>query len=266
MTASRILSLTSFVQVRLRVFRKCDMRCCPARLSRQCEDFAGALPHGTVAFADGESRVRVSIGVVADSVAEASEEFLVRIATGEIGNSLALVAVPTATATIDNDDGEILGRLLWATPNISATEGNHGQVDVAITLLRTQSTAAEATARYHVEGAVVNASDFIGGVLPEGEIKFLPGEDRKTIHLLVSGDQLAEHDETFTVKLTDVVNAVADATNVSGVIANDDSRAAVYGVEGALVSDSLQIGPRDGITREITIDWGDGTSNLAIRN
>ena len=55
-------------------------------------------------------------------------------------------------------------------------------------------------------------------------LTFGPGETTKQVTVLVNGDTTYETDETFTVHLSNAVNAtISDATGV-GTILNDDAQ------------------------------------------
>jgi hypothetical protein len=66
-------------------------------------DFGGALPSGSVSFAAGETSKAVTINVSGDSTVEPDEGFTVTISVPGGG---AVINVPTATGTIQNDDQE----------------------------------------------------------------------------------------------------------------------------------------------------------------
>ena len=66
-------------------------------------DFDGALPSGSVAFAGGETSKAVTINASGDTTVEPDEGFTVTISVPGGG---AVINVPTATGTIQNDDQE----------------------------------------------------------------------------------------------------------------------------------------------------------------
>ena len=66
-------------------------------------DFGGALPSGSVSFAAGETSQAVTINASGDTTVEPDEGFTVTISVPGGG---AVINVPTATGTIQNDDQE----------------------------------------------------------------------------------------------------------------------------------------------------------------
>lgn len=80
-------------------------------------DFLGGLlPSGTVSFADGEVSKTITVNVNADTDIELDESFTVTLSEASGG---AVIATPTAEATIINDDG-----ILTVSLPTSATEGD----------------------------------------------------------------------------------------------------------------------------------------------
>jgi hypothetical protein len=69
-----------------------------------------------------------------------------------------------------------------------------------------------------------NGTDFAGSVLPTGMVSFAPNETNKIITVSVSGDTLAEGDETFTVTLSNPSNgALLGGPTATGTILADDA-------------------------------------------
>jgi hypothetical protein len=105
---------------------------------------------------------------------------------------------------------------------VTNNEGNSGTTayTYTLTLTRNGSTAAYPYT-YSVTGSgtnPANATDF-GGTLPSGSGTFAAGETTKTITILVTGDNMFEPTETFTLSAT--VSGVATVTS-TGTITNDD--------------------------------------------
>ena len=69
-----------------------------------------------------------------------------------------------------------------------------------------------------------NAGDFVGDKLPFGTLTFSPGESLKKITVLVRADLVVEQNESFLVKLSNLIGSgggiVVDV--VGGLIINDD--------------------------------------------
>lgn len=141
-------------------------------------------------------------------------------------------------------------------------EGRSGATPFTFDVTRTGDTASPAVARFAVSGSGPNpaaAADFAGGRFPSGEIRFLAGEDRRTLTIEVAGDLVAEETETFTVALEsaseDVVIGVGAAV---GVIRDDDTitdLSVVSSATGRAVAARPRIyeGPVEGLDKEIIL-------------
>ena len=75
--------------------------------------------------------------------------------------------------------------------------------------------------------APADSEDFVGGVLPSGQLVFTPGEESKVILLAVASDYDVEPDEEFSVRLLNAVSGVpvsvyAPFESARGTILNDD--------------------------------------------
>ncbi|NDH68735.1 MAG: hypothetical protein EBY22_12690, partial [Gammaproteobacteria bacterium] len=80
----------------------------------------------------------------------------------------------------------------------------------------------------------VNASDFVGGVLPSGTLNFAAGEASKTISILVASDNIAETNEDFVITLTSPGGASIATATAAGIIVNDDyTPSLINGLGGA---------------------------------
>ncbi len=67
--------------------------------------------------------------------------------------------------------------------------------------------------------ATVSDADYIESM---GSVTFAPGETVQTVRIPVVGDNRAELDETFTVTLSNPVNAILTRATATGTITNDD--------------------------------------------
>ena len=108
--------------------------------------------------------------------------------------------------------------------NAHQLEGNQGTTSFTFAVSRSGSTSGTSTVQWAVAGSgpnPVNAADF-GGNLPVGLIEFQPGDTSKTITLSVSGDQIVEADDAFTVTLFNAIGADIRTGTASGRIQNDD--------------------------------------------
>ena len=222
-------------------------------------DFGGALPSGTLTLPDGQDHATVSIAVLGDLGAEQNEKFALRISVADDEVGTVLIAVPTAFATIENDDGDVPSRLDVRAMNAMLDESVGTFV---FNVVRTESTTETTTLQYAVIGSgryAANASDFVGDAFPMGTITFAPGEISKTVEVAIGSDTSPERNEEFTFTLLNPTNAVIGSGVVTGLILNDDTSSPVTAQEGELINHLVQIGPPDGDPRQVTIEWGDST-------
>ena len=168
---------------------------------------------GSLTFNPGDVSADVAVPVIGDTVAEPDETFTVTLS-----NALnASIAVGTATGTITNDDTE---------PGLSIAggslvEGDAGQSALTFTVSLSASSGQTVTVNYASADQSASAgSDYTAA---GGSLTFDPGELSKDIAVQVSGDTLSEPDETFTVTLSNPVNASLVTATATGTIANDDA-------------------------------------------
>jgi beta-glucanase (GH16 family) len=102
-------------------------------------------------------------------------------------------------------------------------EGNGGSTSFSfrVTLNRAGSTAI--TVNYATQDGTARAGDDYTAVTA-GTINFAAGETEKTISITVVADDAREGDETFSVNLSNPVNANLTRGTATCVISNDDTR------------------------------------------
>jgi hypothetical protein len=118
-----------------------------------------------------------------------------------------------------------LAQLAIAATDADKNEGDTGTTSFVFTVTRTGNTSGTASADWAVTGSGANpatASDFVGGALPTGTVSLSDGEASKTISVPVQGDITLESDDTFTVTLSNPVNAFLVTATAPGTIRTDD--------------------------------------------
>ncbi|WP_417227728.1 Calx-beta domain-containing protein [Amphritea sp.] len=187
-------------------------------------DFVGgAYPSGTLTFAANELSKLISFDIVADSIAEDDESFLVSLGNPSEGSTIAASA-SEATVVITNDDDQL--NVTAASADLN--EGENGTTtEFTFTVNRSGFLDKATSISWSVLGSgadPADANDFSGGVLPSGTIDFAADQASATITVTAQGDYLREVDEGFQVVLgtptagTEVVDGSA-----AGVIRNDDT-------------------------------------------
>jgi hypothetical protein len=102
----------------------------------------------------------------------------------------------------------------------SQAEGNSGAQPMTFTVTLAKATPLKVTVAYaSANGTATAGSDFTAS---SGNLVFSPGETSKTVSVPIIGDTIGEPDETFTLALSNPVNAVLGQASGTGTITNDD--------------------------------------------
>lgn len=176
------------------------------------------LPSGSLTFADGESSKTITVLVNGDTLVEGDEAFQV-----VLGNPVgAQIQTGSASSTIVNDDASIS---IVAT-DASKAEGNSGSTAFTFTITRSGALDQPKTVDWAVIGRgahPVDGDDFEFGSLPSGSLVLPAGQASVTLTINVRGDVLAEHDEGFSVVLSNPASGlVIDQASADGLIIADD--------------------------------------------
>ena len=109
--------------------------------------------------------------------------------------------------------------------DVSAAEGSSGTATLSFPVTLSSASAQAVTVAYATaDGTAKAGSDYSATT---GTLTFKPGEKTKTIPVSVVSDTAVEQDETFTVTLSNAVNATIADGVATGTIANDDTAMAV---------------------------------------
>jgi hypothetical protein len=130
-------------------------------------------------------------------------------ANGQVTPELSAVTVSPA------------GAVSLSITNSSITEGNSGVTMASFVVSLPSPSSQTITVSYTTTpGTASNGSDYI---TTAGDLTFSPGVTQQTIEVPVVGDLLDESNETFTVDLSDAVNANIDDSQGVATINDDDS-------------------------------------------
>ena len=230
---------------------------------------------------DGTATSSVFVDVRGDNV-EVSDETL-RLRITNVQNGVIL----DGSAQFDIiDDDSVVSILVADGSSAEQSEGDSGATTFAYTVTREGDISRAAVVDYEVVGygdSAVTGADFVGGILPSGEISFASGEAEKTVSFDVVGDTVFEGNEGFLVRLVELApdaNAIAeasvadDAGQVVGSVINDDLASIkvralntnVFEGNGpGVIAVTLEV-LRDGDNRdELTLNYNiinDGTNDL----
>ncbi len=178
-------------------------------------DFTAAPADSQLTFAPGEITKTITVEVIGDTAPEADKTFSVVLSAP----TNATLTDGTGTGTILDDDAP--PRPLVQITDASVLEGHSGTRAMIFTV----SLSAETTVPVSVNFASANGTATAGtdyNALTPGTLTFAPGETTRTITVEVRGDTAHEPKETFSVVLSEAMNAdIADSTGI-GTILDDD--------------------------------------------
>jgi uncharacterized repeat protein (TIGR01451 family) len=133
----------------------------------------------------------------------------------------ATVSSTTTDPRPDNNTSTFPASARLTVDDASAVEGNAGTTPVVFTVhLQPANALVTATVDFQTFGLTANAgSDFVA---TQGTLTFRAGETLKTFNVPIIGDTLLEADETFSVQLSNPVNAAIERGTAFATIVDDD--------------------------------------------
>ncbi len=221
------------------------------------EDYVG-VEDGALTFSAGQTSRTINVIVTNDTLDEDDETFEVELS---VPVNAELAASATATGTIEDNDGEPS----LSISNVSATEGDPGDPPTTIdfTVRLNRPSGKIVTVEYETSGApdggtATEGSDYTSAA---GTLTFYPAADpletEKIISVPISNDELNEVNETFTVTLSNAVNATLGSSgtrSATGTIQNDDPLPALL-----FTNDTVTASEADGsIDFEVELDNASG--------
>ncbi|MFN0196127.1 MAG: Calx-beta domain-containing protein [Planctomycetaceae bacterium] len=168
---------------------------------------------GTVTFAPGETSKLVTVTTLTDILSEYDEIFHVNL----LNPVNADIDDGQGTAVITDDDPLVTLRI----NDVSISEGNVGDTVFTFTVSLSRDSGRTITVDYATQNGSATANGDYDA--KTGSLTFNPGETTKTIDVVVHGDLKHEANETFFVKLTNLVDANFSDDLGQAIIANDDA-------------------------------------------
>ncbi|MBL3600924.1 MAG: SCO family protein [gamma proteobacterium endosymbiont of Lamellibrachia anaximandri] len=170
---------------------------------------------GTLIFLNGETSKTVTLTPINDTTWEPSEDFTLTL-SNPVDASLGLA---TAAVTISDDDARTSGTL--ALSSATATLSESGPA-ITLTVDRTGGSDGTVSVDYAtVDGTATAPGDYTA---INGTLTFLDGELSKTLTLIPTGDTVWEPSETFTLILSNAVDASLGLATATVTITDDDTR------------------------------------------
>jgi hypothetical protein len=168
------------------------------------------------------NKVVFNVGTLLGGGAAAFQLVVAPAAAGLITNSAVVVR---GEADADPSNNAALTTTLAVMPTLSINnaavyEGNSGWTPILFTLQLQPPTPKEVWASFTtVDGTATAGSDYLAR---SGFVKFAPYQTNETILTYVFGDTNIEPNETFTIVLSEPVNAALGTAVGIGTILNDD--------------------------------------------
>ena len=121
------------------------------------------------------------------------------------------------TLTLTDDEGSPS----LSIADVSLNEGASGTSVMTFTATLSAASARTVTVDYVTsDGTATAGADYTAA---SGMLTFTPGQTQQTFDVTVSGDNVVELTETFTVTLSNAANATISDDSAAGTITNDDS-------------------------------------------
>ncbi|WP_439596674.1 Calx-beta domain-containing protein [Falsiroseomonas sp.] len=176
---------------------------------------------GQVTFAPGESSKVVTIRVAGDLTVEPNETFVFTLSNASGG---AQIGNATVAGTIFDDDSNPTYVSL-APLSTDYAEGSDGGATTHSFLVQRTSGVGSVQFSWLVQNfsyTGVDASDFVGNVLPSGLVTFAEGETQKLVTLQLRADREAETDETYSFRLLDLPSGYRFSNSSAEITVRDD--------------------------------------------
>lgn len=165
---------------------------------------------GSVTFNPGETSKTVTVDTTTDA---SGGTFSVSLANPDAG---ATIATGTSTVTITP-----IALPSLSVSDVSVTEGDGGVTTATFTVSLSSAAVQPVSLSYATaDGTATAGSDYTAA---SGTLSFAVGESSKTVTVSVLGDTDVEDDETFTLSLSQVVNAPVSKAVGTATIINDDT-------------------------------------------
>lgn len=192
-------------------------------------------------FSPGQTVKTFSVQTFTDSISERSETFRIAATPLNVPNAATI----SAQATIYD-----LVATTVTAGDVRVTEGNAGTVNATFTLTLGGQPILPVTVLYSTRDVTATAgSDYTA---TSGSVVFRPGETTKTFTVSVTGDTIAEFDETYQVLLSSPTRGCTVTTpTLTGTIVNDEQD--TPGFQITIRFDDVAGGPVPAAVRTATI-------------
>ena len=210
-----------------------------------------AIAGGTLTFTAGTTSRTFDVSVTGDALAESNETVVVSLSTPT--NATVSNTTGTGTGTItDDDDAPTL-----SIDSPSVTEGDSGSKDLTFTVTLSAASGQQVTVAWAdaTTGTATSGTDYTA--ITGGTLTFAAGTTSRTFDVSVTGDVLAESNETVVVALSNAGNATISTASGTGTITDNDATPSI-----TLTVDDGSVGEGDGATTITVTATVDGTTRF----
>ena len=180
------------------------------------QDYTAAS--GTLSWANGDGAAKTfTIPILDDAVSEGDETINITLSNPTGGAVIG--STNPAILTINDNEGAIS----LSINDVSQAEGN-GPNQMIFTVTLSPQSAQTVTVNYATaNGTAIAPADF--AAISTQTLTFNPGETQKPISVTINGDTEVEPNESFSVNLSNAVNAAIADPQGTGTLTNDDAAA-----------------------------------------
>jgi hypothetical protein len=166
--------------------------------------------NGSLTFGPAATTKSIDVTVNGDVVDEIHETFNVDLSNA----TNATITDAQGVGTIQNDEDVSLASI--DDVSVSETDGT-----ATFTITLSMPNALTVTVHHATtDDTAVGGSDF---TVVSGTTTFLPGDTSETVVVPILNDATYEHDESYSIDLSDVTNGLIQDTSGSGSILNEDA-------------------------------------------
>ena len=220
-----------------------------------------AITGGTLTFTAGTTSRTFDVSVTGDTTDEVDETVVVTLSNA----ANATIGTATGTGTITDDDGAPTVSI----DSPSVMEGDSGSADLTFTATLSAASGRQVTVDWAegTGGTATSGTDYTA--ITGGTLTFTAGTTSRTFDVSVTGDTLAEANETVVVSLSNAANATISTASGTGTITNDDGPALSVDSPSVTEGDSGSANLTFTATlsaasgQQVTVDWAEGTGGTA---
>ncbi len=223
---------------------------------------------GTLTFMPGDPISKSFTIPIIDNALNEPDETVNLTLSNPTGGSM--LGVPnTAILTIIDNDPDPNPQPTIAVNDVTLSEGNSGTTNFNFTVSLSTPLPQTITVNYATaDGTATAGSDYTA---TSGTLTFVPGQTAQLVTVGVNGDAQVEPDETFSVNLTNPVNATISDGLGSGTIINDDATVqffpATYTVNegGGTITLTITLATLNNLAASVDYSTLDGTATQRTR-